>query len=457
LIVLRRIVADREKVLQPTDRVAIYTTSGIGMLDFTDDTAKIKEALDRIQPMVARDNSLDCPVVTPYQADLMLNYHEPTALSAAITDAFACAQILNVGSLPAGEAQNLAQNMAQASAGQALARSDQMLQQTVGTLNDIVRRMSMSPGQRTIVLLSPGFLVTTNYRYEESDLLDRAIRANVVINSLDARGLYTFETGADGSGGQAQFSGGAAAAQAARVVVLAPADVARARFQHESALADENVLAEVADGTGGTFFRNNNDYAEGLRSSAAAPEFIYLLGFSPQNLKYDGSFHNLKVTLKPKDLNMQARRGYYAPRRAVNAEEQAKQEIREAMFSREEVQEFGVELKTQFFKPTNDTARLSVLTHVDVKNLRFQKAEGVNNDDLTVVAGLFDRNGNMLSAIKKIVFMKLPQDTLAVRMGMGVAVKTNFDVQPGKYVLRVVVRDSEGQMMSARNAIVEIP
>ena len=445
------------ETLQPTDRVAIYTTSGVGMLDFTDDLVKMKEALDRIQPRVAADRSLDCPPVTAYQADLILNYHDGSALSAAATDAFACGQLLNISILPPGQAKILAENMAQASASHVLAENDQSSQQTLSVLSDLVRRMSVSPGQRSIVLLSPGFLVTTNYRYEESDVLDRAIRANVIINALDARGLYTFETGADGGGGAAQITGAAGAAQAAGVLVLAPPDVSRARFQRESAQADENVLAEVAEGTGGTFFHNNNDYGEGLRSTAAAPEFIYLLGFSPQNLKYDGSFHGVRVTLKPKDLNMQARRGYYAPKHAVSGEEQATQEIREAIFSREEVQEFGVALQTQFFKPTADTARLSVLTHIDIKNLRFQKADGVNNDNLTVVAGLFDRNGNMLSAIKKVVFMKLPEDTLAVRMGTGVAVKTNFDVQPGKYMLRVVVRDSEGEMMSARNGIVDIP
>jgi hypothetical protein len=263
----------------------------------------------------------------------------------------------------------------------------------------------------------------------------------VVVSSLDARGLYTLDSGIDGS--QGQFNG-ASANQ-------------KNRYQRESALAEEDFMAEVADGTGGTFFHNNNDMQEGLRNTASAPEFIYHLGFSPQNLKYDGSFHNLKVTLKPKDLNMQARRGYYAPKHAVNEEEQAKQEIREAIFSREEVQEFGVVLQTQFFKPTADTARLSVLTHIDIKNLRFQKAEGVNNDNLTIIAGLFDRNGNILGAIQKVLTMKLKEETLAARMALGVAVKTNFDVQPGKYMVRVVVRDSEGQMMSARNGIVEIP
>jgi hypothetical protein len=165
----------------------------------------------------------------------------------------------------------------------------------------------------------------------------------------------------------------------------------------------------------------------------------------------------VKVVLKPKDLDMQARRGYYAPKHAINAAEQAKQEIREAIFSREEVQEFPVALQTQFFKPTADTARLSVLAHIDMTNLKFQKVEGRDINTLTIVSGLFDRNGNLLTSIQKTVEMRLKEETFDAKLAAGLNVKTSFDVQPGKYVLRVVVRDSEGEMMSARNGIVDIP
>jgi hypothetical protein len=33
----------------------------------------------------------------------------------------------------------------------------------------------------------------------------------------------------------------------------------------------------------------------------------------------------------------------------------------------------------------------------------------------------------------------------------------NLDIKPGSYLVRLVVRDSEGQTMSARNGVVEIP
>jgi hypothetical protein len=61
---------------------------------------------------------------------------------------------------------------------------------TLAVLKDVVRRMSAMPGQRIVVLISPGFFSPTEYQSDRSDILDRAIKANVVINSLDARGLW---------------------------------------------------------------------------------------------------------------------------------------------------------------------------------------------------------------------------------------------------------------------------
>jgi len=43
------------------------------------------------------------------------------------------------------------------------------------------------------------------------------------------------------------------------------------------------------------------------------------------------------------------------------------------------------------------------------------------------------------------------------KLRQGINLKTNFDVKPGSYLVRLVVRDAEGQMMSAQNGAVEIP
>jgi hypothetical protein len=85
------------------------------------------------------------------------------------------------------------------------------------------------------------------------------------------------------------------------------------------------------------------------------------------------------------------------------------------------------------------------------------KAEGRNRNDLTVVSGLFDRNGNDVIGNQERIELRLRDDTLENRLGSGIAVRTSYDVKPGSYMIRLVVRDDEGQLMAAANGAVEIP
>jgi hypothetical protein len=56
-----------------------------------------------------------------------------------------------------------------------------------------------------------------------------------------------------------------------------------------------------------------------------------------------------------------------------------------------------------------------------------------------------------------VIDFRLLEGTLEKRLNNGVTVKTTFDVKAGSYVVRLVVRDNEGQMMAAENGAVEIP
>ena len=421
--------------LAPTTRAAIYTTSGLVTLDFTDVVAVLRDTLRRIQPRSPLRAGTDCPNLSYYQADLIRNKNDPGALQAATQDALQCAH------LDPTTMVNMAQTMAQSTASTVVSVGDQETRLSLKVLKDVVRRISAMPGQRSVVLVSPGFLLLDE-RTDEIDIMDRAIRANVTISSLDARGLYTLIPGGDAS-----QSGG-------NLSTLS----ARSSYQQASALAEGDVLGELADGTGGTWVHDNNDLEAGFKRTAAVPEYYYVLGFSPENLKFDGSYHNLKVSLKnPAGLKLQARRGYFAPKHEVNAAQEAKRELEEAMFSRDEWHDIPVELHTQFFKSSDVNAKLSVLARIDVRQLRFRKADGRNLDVLTVASGIFDRNGNYISAVEKTVDMHLKDETLASKLSWGITVRTGFDVTPGSYFVRIVVRDAEGQKMAALNGAVEIP
>lgn len=421
--------------LAPTDRAAIYSTSGQTLLEFTDDRAKLHESLLSLRPrVVAQAGPGQCPNVSYYMADMIQNHNDPMALQAATQEAMICAHI------PQNQS-NMAQELARAAASRELSVGDTETRTALRILNEVVRRLSAAPGQRSVILVSPGFL-TLDTQQEKTEIMDRAIRSNVIISALDARGLYVLDAGGDIS----KPSYGV--------------DVTRmkADYDRQSVSAQTDVMAELAAGTGGSFFQNNNDLAEGFRRVAAVPEYVYMLGFSPQNLKLDGSFHGLKVTLKNSaNLGLQARRGYYAPKHLMDAAETAKEEIQEALFSREEVHDIPVELHTQFFKSNGENARITVIGRLDVKRIRFRKADERNRNEVTMVAGLFDRNGNFVGGIRKLIELRLRDETLEKRLDSGLTVRTSFDVKPGSYMIRLVVRDAEGQQMAAQNGVLEIP
>ena len=417
-------------------RAAIFTTSGIGLVDFTDDRNKIQDALNRIQPnMRTPTSSGDCPHMTLYMADLIINKGDQSAMSAAAADVTACSNGANT--IPP-------QQLVTTAAIEALSIGETETNRAMDVLRAVVLRMTGSPGSRSIVLISPGFLLPgEDLRPAEADLLDRAIRANITVNTLDATGVYTMIPGGDAS---------------TRGTFNTTNQTLLSGYESSSRLAQQDILAELAYGTGGNFFHNDNGFKEGLDEVTKQPDFVYVLGFSPGDLKYDGNSHSLKVTLQnPAGLTVQSRRAYYAPKRPKDPEEAAKEDIREAVFSRDEIQDIPVDLKLQFFKSTPVNARIAVISRVDIRNLRFRKDADRSKNTVTLVASLFDRNGNFVSGIQRTVDMNLRAPTLSALDTSGLTLRTNFDVTPGSYTIRVVVRDAEGQQMAARNGVVLVP
>jgi len=285
--------------LRPEDRAAIFTTSGPpsslgntlpqgpGGIDFTANRQRLQDALKSLQPHPF-NSGIRCPPMTPYMADLIVNQDDLDTLGLATKDSVNCAF--------GGMAQSTsdlarAEQVAKQTAMEVLGANSAELQSTLGVLREVVQRTSAMPGTRSIVLVSPGFLTqTVDLHQALAELIDRALRSDIVVNTLDVRGLST----------------PVPAPNASR-----PSNpVERTRLDREEALERSDVLANLAYSTGGTFFHNNNDLDEGFRRTADTPEYIYILGFSPEKL--DGKFHKLKVTLNGEKLSVQARQGYYA-------------------------------------------------------------------------------------------------------------------------------------------------
>ena len=426
--------------LAPQDRVALVTTSGKNSVDFTANAGEVNAALLKVVPNPFTPSAMrTCLYISYFQAvqiDQQVGLHpsmddlpRSLPLRVAYFDATQCLNSANpkaIFDLTLDEIRQAHENGQRES------------QAALGGLKELVRRMAVLPGQRAIVLVSPGFFVSSELQTENNELEALAIRSKVLINTIDARGVWT-DPGFDAS---------------RRGAAPAP-DIATFRRTDANVSSDE--LIALAEDTGGTVHLNN-DFLEGVRKAVAAPEYLYILGFVPQDLKMDGSFHTLKVTTSSGEkLTLQARRGYWAPKHSEDEAAVSKQELEDAVFSRDEIHGLPADMHTQLSK-SGEQSKLTVLTSVDLKLIHLRKAEDRNRNDLTIIAALFDTNGNFVVGTQKLLQLRLRDETVAgLEQKPPIVINTDFDVKPGGYLVRLVVRDAEGQQITAENAAVQVP
>jgi len=277
-----------ELSLPASDMAAVAATSGANS-GFTRDQTKLQQAIRDLKPQPTyHSNSLDCPNLDYYQADLMLNKGDNSAMAAAISDAMVCA------GLPHGQEAAAAQ-LAEQAAHRAIDSGEKNFRSNFDFLRFVINAMGKRPGDRTLILISPGFLTFSEEAMKlKSELLELASKANVRINAVDMRGVYTADL-------EASQMGGNPGAAANKTV-----------YREKSASLSGSVMAELTKGTGGTFFHNSNALGFGLEGLFSGPKYLYLLTFSIDKLQPNKAYHSLTIKVKPKKLTVEARSGYAA-------------------------------------------------------------------------------------------------------------------------------------------------
>jgi VWFA-related protein len=471
--------------LQPRDQVAIFTSEQ-ALTDFTSDPKQIHEALFKLHVSSrALTRNLDCPNLSDYQALQItenpndqnidawkLANDEVAHCGASIPLPSSSFAVGNGGGAGMGNSPpspgsgggpgsangvstvGLILNLARNIVYQAEILAPSNLQQ----LEQVVKHISQKPGQRSITLVSPGFLSQSEL-YQLDRIIDLALRSQVVISSLDPKGLAILMRESDAS--QKYIPSGAGGGAALR---------AAHNLDSGREFVATSVLAAVAEGTGGEFFHNSNDLKAGFGALAGSP-VSYILAIAPRDIKPDGKFHELKVTLaeKQKGFSIQARRGYFAPENEEQAETQIKElelpstaprpetQIQEAILSKSDMAQLPVELTTKLSGGQGETRELSLFTRLDAKSLRFHKEGEHNLNTVTFLFAVFDQGENLIEAQQRRAKVSVLDGQLPDLFKAGVYLNLTFQLKPGTYRVREVVTDSEDHQMTTLSRSVTIP
>jgi VWFA-related protein len=316
-----------EQGIPPQERVGILTLSGNVSLELTNDVTKFRDTLAKIAAIPVHTHF---PPASFYAAEqFMRNTGDEAATCSSdasckvtcppgMPPALATQTAITVDCLQMCQYQTIeAAPIARATLRSVYNEGAGEINSAFRILNNIVRLLGSMPGDRVMILVSPGLYLPDDLQRSLSESIDRATRTGVIINTLDARGVYTWDPSVGVQG----------------CALTAPqTQQAVATLDHEATTLQGLILHTLADSTGGTAI-SDNDFLGGFNRLANPPEYVYYLGFYPRELKPDGKFHEIKVMLA-NGLPVQARKGYWAPSQTEDAATAATRDRRGGLFER---------------------------------------------------------------------------------------------------------------------------
>jgi VWFA-related protein len=424
------------------DQVALFTASSSLTLDFTPDPSVVLAALATLKSHARVFDAGTCPRITAHDAYLIANNHDTETYRIATAAASQC----NCESQAnfATDCYERQEQVVLVQARQTWEPMRQLSQNTLETIRGVVNYLAKKPGERVLVLASSGFLTGT-LETDVDEVVDDALHSGIVVNALDAKGLYN----EDPSHGRMlnELHGGAAAITA----------------QHEAESFSSDLMsltaamADFAVGTGGQFFHDRNDLTAGYYSLAAAPETDYLLGFAPGKEKLNGALHKLKVEISlPGKFDVQARPGYFAPTKDARTEPTPEEKIDAEVRASQDRSDFPLRVTERTETAANGHLELSVQAHVEIQKLSFEQREDRHANMLTFVVALFDAQGKMIAGKEAQMELALKPQSFDRFSKNGINGALSLEALPGAYRLRVVVEEAIHGEMSATSQNMQI-
>jgi VWFA-related protein len=183
--------------------------------------------------------------------------------------------------------------LVEARAAEAYQQLRRRLTVTLGALERALSALEGSRGRKALILVSEGFVLDPNLDGFKK-VVETARRSNVALYFVDTRGLegLTSTLGAQ---------------------LEAPVDTRDYGAMWADTSQDAEGSEMLATDTGGFSLRNRNDLADSMARVARESESYYLVGYVPPAGPRDGRFRRIQVKVRGKGLVVRARKGYYAP------------------------------------------------------------------------------------------------------------------------------------------------
>jgi len=270
--------------------------------------------------------------------------------------------------------------------------------------------------------------------------INAAVRANVSIYAVDTRGLQAIVPGGDAtqaSGrGQDLFSGRGVSQQFARLS------------------SSQSTLTSLPADTGGRAFSDTNNFGEAFTRLRRDMSAYYLLGYSSSNHSQDGRFRRIQVRVKNDGLRVEARAGYYATRDfAHTARTDRETQLQEQLWAAVSATDLPVIVNASFFRLTADKYYVPIA--IAVPGSAVPVPDGKDKAVIDILGEVRDERGFPVGRIRQT--MELPAEASATLAGKQVLYQSGVTLPPGRFSVKVVVRENGTGTMGSFEAPVTVP
>ncbi len=298
---------------------------------------------------------------------------------------------------------------------------------TLQILNRVLMSLAANKGRKSVILVSQGFIYDPNLD-EFKETLISSRRSNAAIYFLDTKGL----------GGMPSFMS---------------AEFGPNIDTQDLGAAFTNTMQEgegsesLASDSGGFTVRNTNDFARGIARIANESRAYYLIGYNPTDQRRDGRFRKIEVKLVgKKGLKVRARKGYYAPLEG-GARDAAKPpvgdpDVQAALDSPYDAKEIPLRMTSYVFGETMlGKASVLVATEIDLRPFAFAEQDGRFVDTVEFLLIAAHRESGEFFRYDQKVEMKLQAETREKLFRSWYPIVRDFELAPGGYQAKIVVRD----------------
>jgi VWFA-related protein len=269
-----------------------------------------------------------------------------------------------------------------------------------------------------------------------------AVRANLSIYSVDTRGLQAISPLGDASVGSTRGSGAFNGA-------------ALTNNMNQN-FASQEVMATLSSDTGGKAFFDSNDFAPAFAQVQKDTSAYYAIGFHSSNPARDGKYRKLLIKVNRSGVKLEYRQGYYAPADFKHSgREDRERELEEQLTSDLPATDMAVYLDAMYFRLDENRFYVPVSLIVPGSQIPFVKGGDKDKATLDVIGEVIDEVKRPIGNARETVKLDL-DPTLQARQ-KNIEYTTSFNLPPGKYHLKFVVRENQTGRMGSFEADITLP